>query len=318
MKESLQIILLTGSLVTGILAIMLSYRLLHKYRLPYLSTYFYYLVFLFIFGIYGVVGARIIRVILQNQGMAAETVESAGMFITYLGIPFLVLSWYMFIRLAHELIGRNLGAGFNLLFFAPLLLGFTALGLLMVRRDLIERDPYPLIQNVLILGFTFFSLGVYGFGLAQLFIHAREFLDRNDRSNIRGFGLIYLIFAIMTVLLLNLAHVGLFIQFAFIILLFATHLISLFFMSIYLDKNFVEPAAKSEFDQSLNTFVDRYEISKRESEIIELICKGKSNQEISDSLFISLQTVKDHIHRIYLKTGVRNRVQLTNKIRTSS
>jgi len=49
-----------------------------------------------------------------------------------------------------------------------------------------------------------------------------------------------------------------------------------------------------------------------------LICKGNSNQDISDSLFISLQTVKDHIHRIYLKTGVKNRVQLTNLIRTFS
>jgi DNA-binding CsgD family transcriptional regulator len=37
-----------------------------------------------------------------------------------------------------------------------------------------------------------------------------------------------------------------------------------------------------------------------------------TNQEISDSLFISVQTVKDHIYRIFLKTGVKNRVQLTN------
>ena len=54
---------------------------------------------------------------------------------------------------------------------------------------------------------------------------------------------------------------------------------------------------------------------ERVNEIIELICKGKSNRDISDSLFISLQTVKDHVHRIYLKTGVKNRVQLTNLIR---
>ena len=39
-----------------------------------------------------------------------------------------------------------------------------------------------------------------------------------------------------------------------------------------------------------------------------------SNQEISDSLYISLQTVKDHVHRIFTKTGVKNRVQLTNLV----
>jgi len=53
-------------------------------------------------------------------------------------------------------------------------------------------------------------------------------------------------------------------------------------------------------------------ITKREQEIIRLICEGRSNREIKDQLFISLQSVKDHIYRIYLKTGVKNRVQLAN------
>ena len=34
------------------------------------------------------------------------------------------------------------------------------------------------------------------------------------------------------------------------------------------------------------------------------------NQQIADKLFISLQTVKDHNHHIFRKTGVRNRMQL--------
>ena len=69
-------------------------------------------------------------------------------------------------------------------------------------------------------------------------------------------------------------------------------------------------------EEDIKAFVSKYEISRRESEIVELICKGQSNQDISDSLFISLQTVKDHVYRIYLKTGAKNRVQLTNLIRT--
>jgi len=58
---------------------------------------------------------------------------------------------------------------------------------------------------------------------------------------------------------------------------------------------------------------EKYNISKREAEIIALICEGRSNKEIEDMLYISLQTVKDHIHRIYKKARVKkNRVQLTN------
>ena len=41
------------------------------------------------------------------------------------------------------------------------------------------------------------------------------------------------------------------------------------------------------------------------------ICKGKTNQQIADDLFITLQTVKDHTHNIYKKVKVKNRVQLS-------
>ncbi len=54
----------------------------------------------------------------------------------------------------------------------------------------------------------------------------------------------------------------------------------------------------------------KYDVSKREKEIIELLLKGSSNREIADTLFISPNTVKTHIKNIYRKLGVKNRVQL--------
>lgn len=63
---------------------------------------------------------------------------------------------------------------------------------------------------------------------------------------------------------------------------------------------------------AFEAFCQRYDISRREAEIIREIRAGKSNREIADTLFITLQTVKDHIHRIFTKTGVSNRVQLIN------
>jgi len=90
------------------------------------------------------------------------------------------------------------------------------------------------------------------------------------------------------------------------------HLVPLLFILFYLQKHYVSNVEEESFDEKMNAFTGKYGISKRETEVIELICKGMTNQEISDSLFISVQTVKDHIHRIFLKTGVKNRVQLTN------
>lgn len=51
-------------------------------------------------------------------------------------------------------------------------------------------------------------------------------------------------------------------------------------------------------------------ITRREREIIKLIQAGKTNQEIADSLFISIATVKDHNHNIFKKCATRNRLEL--------
>ncbi len=57
-------------------------------------------------------------------------------------------------------------------------------------------------------------------------------------------------------------------------------------------------------------------ISDRELEIIRLLAMGLDNREIGKRLFISPKTVKNHITSIYAKTGVRNRVQLVNLLRS--
>jgi len=56
-----------------------------------------------------------------------------------------------------------------------------------------------------------------------------------------------------------------------------------------------------------------YGLSKRETEILEQIDLGKSNQEIADDLFISISTVKTHISNLFSKLDVKNRVQAIQK-----
>lgn len=52
------------------------------------------------------------------------------------------------------------------------------------------------------------------------------------------------------------------------------------------------------------------EISEREMEILYHVCKGKSNQEIADELFISKRTVDKHRANLLSKTGCRNTAAL--------
>jgi DNA-binding NarL/FixJ family response regulator len=52
------------------------------------------------------------------------------------------------------------------------------------------------------------------------------------------------------------------------------------------------------------------ELSRREQQLVELVCWGFTNKEIASRLHLSSHTVKNHIHRILKKTGVSDRVSL--------
>lgn len=54
-------------------------------------------------------------------------------------------------------------------------------------------------------------------------------------------------------------------------------------------------------------------ISKREYEILELMSKGLSNQEIADQLFVSVNTVKTHASNLFSKLDVKRRTQAVMK-----
>lgn len=50
-------------------------------------------------------------------------------------------------------------------------------------------------------------------------------------------------------------------------------------------------------------------LTDRERQILDLLAAGLRNREIASRLSISEATVENHLHNIYGKLGVRNRVQ---------
>ena len=55
---------------------------------------------------------------------------------------------------------------------------------------------------------------------------------------------------------------------------------------------------------------DRTPLSQREREIVALVAQGFKNKEMAEKLFISEQTVKNHLHNIFDKLGVSDRLEL--------
>lgn len=56
-------------------------------------------------------------------------------------------------------------------------------------------------------------------------------------------------------------------------------------------------------------------LSPREIEVAALIADGLKYKEIADRLFIQERTVTTHVQKMFLKTGVKNKVELLNVLK---
>lgn len=78
------------------------------------------------------------------------------------------------------------------------------------------------------------------------------------------------------------------------------------YVSLYKSKKDLERVESNTLD------IEKYHITDKEEEVINLIKKGLTSKEIAYSLKISQNTVNNHIQNIFQKVGVRSRIDLLN------
>jgi DNA-binding CsgD family transcriptional regulator len=285
--------------------VILSTRLRNRFGPDLFSTLLYYQVFIYAFGFYGIWGNIAIKSFLT--GLVSDTIIARFLNISLLlGIPFLLFGWMMLLRFAAEISGRKKNRWFFLWF---LLVNFLILlGLGLIIKENRSTSPDNIIRYYFI---TLCMIYAILFSFIIILPGNQKSVLQKLEARIISFSIV-VIAALQSISLFFLegnSYIGL----AFIFLFFSGNS----FLPLYLSYGtilsiFREPPGKN---LSFEDFCRKFEISPRESEIIQEICNGLTNQEISDRLFISLQTVKDHTHRIYIKTNAKNRVQLINLVK---
>lgn len=78
--------------------------------------------------------------------------------------------------------------------------------------------------------------------------------------------------------------------------------------------SFLNKGAFADENGVTELFCRDFDISKRETDLINKLLEGKSNREISDELCISIKTVENHLYNIYRKADVTGRGQLIHML----
>ena len=300
---SLVVFIFSAAMAAG--SILLVARLLEEYPLHFLRSLFYHSLFISAFGFYGIWGQFII-VALAGDRLDPALYSTVSVISLLLGLPFLVFGWMMLIRFAAEASGVRLPGYFNPVFLVLNFGAIAALGILI--REMEFSDALPLFRY-------YYVAAALLFAIISAFILLRGASSSPGTGDRLRLAMIVAGGTVLQSLVLVLVPHSAWMALSFVFLLFATITAVVLYLSYRAE---LKPAVIPEqlpLPRGMEDFIRRNEISPREAEIIAEICNGLSNQEIADRLFISLQTVKDHTSRIYMKTNVRNRMQLMALVR---
>ncbi len=298
------------SAALAVIGIMVTYQLYQTHKKTVLQILLYQQIFLISFFIYGIWGNIALHEILADLNLSQDLETKIAIFIPVLGIPFLIVSWFMLLRFAFALNGFKDSKGFPWIYFPSLFVVVVVFSIL-INNGIISVNSNP--DLFIVRSITAINYNIHIFFLVPFIFEKKNKPLTKEVVFMKKHAFFYFLgVTIYTGVLYFFNIFGSVSECISILFLFSVS-ISIPLIIKLNEKTQLLPQTSTNINYS--EFCNHYEISKREAEIVLEICTGKTNKAISEKLFITLQTVKDHNYRIYSKLGVKTRVQLTNLVR---
>lgn len=277
--------------------VLVFFRLKERGNLPAVRLLQYYLVMMYAYGFYGMWGEVLLQFLFPLEAEEAFMLKISN-FLSLLGIPFLLIGLatlvFWSLRMQQKRSPWLIAAG-------------SSLALVLISLPFWIVVPFSVLEHTEQL-FAWLTVSGVAFAAIQLaFAHIRYMQGQTKQG---------LVFAL---LLLGVLQVPVLLHYMVVpepIIIFIFFLINTVLGGYFIyASEFPKLEKQSTNTLSWDGFVEKYGITPREKEVIQEIYQGKTNKEIADTLFVTLQTIKDHTHRIYQKAEVRNRHQLTSLLR---
>lgn len=291
---------------TAIAEIALAVRIQRRSRDPMTALYLFSLIFALLYGFFAFVAPSFSTMLIPFTGTETGTAEAVGRLFPFLAIPLLAASSLLFLAMMRAAVNRRLSVLFTILLVLVSGLLFILNGLVLYltaqNHPLITAGDPVLFRDL----WQIFRMVVTVPAAVGAWSMAGTLQSGYRKHLVQRFSIVLLMVETIRGILFLLIDLHPACWLLHQVVWFAGDLVPLMMMDRAL------PRLHSDATADLETLLSDFAITSREREIIDWICKGKSNGEIADGLFISLQTVKTHISNIYRKLGVRSRVQLVN------
>ncbi|OHD10252.1 MAG: hypothetical protein A2086_00630 [Spirochaetes bacterium GWD1_27_9] len=293
-------------LLSGIVVALLGFLLYFKYKAKILKNYS-----LFILSTTFTVAATTLKNYISYNTSLVENPLSQIISILIFEI-FLSLINVTFSLCASEVIRKPFSIKSKILAFMPLvfiLISVITQFFYSTGKDKIIISPLIVIYFMVILFLLFFSFIFYSI---RIFISLKNIDNFDLKRFLKVVAFLFIIYIPIQTLIIIFNKQAIIIFLSRNIFYFVINIVSIVFAAKYF---FIKTPTIMDKIEITDYFINKYSITDREKEIIELILTGLSIKEISGKLDRSFKTVNNHIYNIYRKTNISSKIELLNLIK---